>query len=94
MPQEKLDNVERTMLRALQRNDRASLSEVSAMLPNEGRARLEAARARLEQQKLVEAVPGSTTGQMQLTANGAELVNDLGDSEATSGSGGGDSKFA
>lgn len=93
MPQDKLDNVERTMLRALQHNDRASLSEVAAMLPDEGRERLEAARAKLEQQKLVEAVPGSTTGQMQLTAHGAELANDLGDSEAASGSGGGDSKF-
>jgi hypothetical protein len=82
------------MLRALQHNDRASLKEVAAMLPEEGETRLEAARAKLEQQKLVEPVPGSTTGQMQLTAQGAELANDLGPADTITGSGGGDSKFA
>jgi Mn-dependent DtxR family transcriptional regulator len=94
MPHETFDNVERTMLKTLQRNDRASLSEVAAMLPAEGKARLEAARAKLERQELVEPVPGSTTGQMQLTARGAEMANDLGPADTTSGSGGGDSKFA
>ena len=92
MPKEKFDNVERTMLRALQHQDRANLKEVAAMLPEEGEARLAAARAKLEPQKLVEPVPGSTTGQMQLTARGAELANDLGPAD-TIGSGGGDSKF-
>jgi len=94
MPHNQLDNIERTMLQALQRNDRANLKEVAAMLPEEGNARLEAARAKLEQQKLVEAVPGSTTGQMQLTARGAELANAFEPADTTSGSGGGDSKFA
>jgi predicted MarR family transcription regulator len=93
MTDNKFDNVERTMLRALQHKDRASLKEVAAMLPDEGEARLAATRAKLEQQKLIEAVPGSTTGQMQLTARGAELANDLGPAH-TSRSGGGDSKFA
>lgn len=88
----KLDNVEQTMLRALQHKDRASLKEVAAMLPEEGQGRLAAARAKLEQKKLVEPVPGSTTGQMQLTAQGAELANGLGPAD-TIGSGGGDSKF-
>jgi hypothetical protein len=93
MTDNKFDNVERTMLRALQHKDRANLKEVAAMLPEEGEARLAATRAKLEQQKLIEAVPGSTTGQMQLTARGAELANDLGPADTT-GSGGGDSKFA
>lgn len=94
MPHNELDNVERTMLKALQRSDRATLSEVVAMAPEEGESQLEAARAKLERQKLIEPVPGSTTGQMQLTARGAELANDLGPADTTSGSGGGDSKFA
>ncbi len=93
MTDKKFDNVERTLLRALQHNDRASLKEVAAMLPEEGEARIDAARATLEQQKLVEPVPGSTTGQMQLTARGAELANDLGPADTVTGSGGGDSKF-
>ncbi len=93
MTDKKFDNVERTLLRALQHNDRASLKEVAAMLPEEDEARIDAARATLEQQKLVEPVPGSTTGQMQLTARGAELANDLGPADTVTGSGGGDSKF-
>lgn len=93
MPQNKLDNIDLTMLKALQHHDRASLSEVAAMLPTEGKARLEAARAKLEQQKLVEPVPGSTTGQMQLTASGAEMANELAPADTSTGSGGGDSKF-
>jgi len=93
MTDKKFDNVERTLLRALQHSDRASLKEVAAMLPEEGEARIDAARATLEQQKLVELVPGSTTGQMQLTARGAELANDLGPADTVTGSGGGDSKF-
>lgn len=94
MPGEELDNVERTMLRALQHNDRASLSEVAAMLPEEGKAKLEAARAKLEKQKLVEPVPGSSTGQMRLTAQGAEIANDLGPADTVGGSGGGSSEYA
>ncbi|HET9660728.1 MAG TPA: hypothetical protein VFP05_10395 [Thermomicrobiales bacterium] len=94
MPHNALDNVERTMITALQRNDRATLSELVALLPSEGKTRLEAAHTKLLQQKLVEPVPGSTTGQMQLTARGAELANDIEPADTTSGSGGGDSKFA
>lgn len=92
MPDDTIDHVEQTLLKALQHNDRASLSEVAAMLPSETGDRLQGARAKLEQQRLIEAVPGSTTGQMQLTSKGAELANDFDDGQ-TRGSGGGDSKF-
>ena len=93
MSRDDLDNIDRTVLKALRHSDRASLSEVAAMLPNEGKDRLEAARAKLERENLLESVPGSTTGQMQLTAKGAEVANELTDAGDSRGSGGGESLF-
>jgi hypothetical protein len=90
MTTQKLGNIEETMLKALSHSDRASTSELAAMLPETSKEAIEAARAKLEQHKLVEPVPGSTTGQLQLTAKGADTAVTL-PLEPSDGSGGGKS---
>lgn len=85
--------VEEKLLKALQHNDRATLTEIAVMVPSDSKDQLAAAKANLEKAKLVEPVPGSTTGQLRLTAKGAEEANDLPDDDS-SGSGGGGNKFA
>ncbi|MCO5221898.1 MAG: hypothetical protein M9947_10010 [Thermomicrobiales bacterium] len=92
MTEEHLGTIERTLLKALSHKDRASMSELAAVLPTADKNTIEAARRYLEQRKLVEPVPGSTTGQIQLTAQGAERAIELPD-EASTGSGGGESRF-
>lgn len=89
----KYDAVEQKLLKALQHNDRATLEQVASMVPGDSKDQLAAAKAKLEAAKLVEPVPGSTTGQLQLTPKGAEEANDLADDDA-SGSGGGSTAFA
>jgi hypothetical protein len=90
MSTQNLGNIEETMLKALSHNDRATTSELAAMLPDTSKDAIEAARAKLEQRKLVEPVPGSTTGQLQLTAKGADTAISL-PQEPSDGSGGGKS---
>ncbi len=92
MSKHNLDHIETKLLKALSRNDRASTRELASMLPETDESAIVAARQKLEQSHLVEPVPGSTTGQLRLTAAGAETAIELPDDDS-SGSGGGRQHF-
>jgi hypothetical protein len=91
MPSENLDHIEAKLLKVLSRNDRATTAELATMLPETTDNAITAAREKLQQNKLIEPVPGSN-GQFQLTAKGADTAIDLPDNDA-SGSGGGRQSF-
>jgi hypothetical protein len=91
MSRSNIDHIEAKLLKALSRSDRASTRELASMLPETSDDAITAAREKLQQNKLIEPVPGST-GQFQLTARGAETAIDLPDDDS-SGSGGGRQHF-